>query len=135
MRLLSYETEAGVEAAIQLGEELVPVAAVQAPARTVRGLLGALDVGGLRELESRAGGAGHRLAIGEVKLRAPVPDAQKLICIGLNYRDHAEESGQDIPAAPMWFAKFANSLIGSGQPIVLPAAHPSTSTTRPSSRS
>jgi acylpyruvate hydrolase len=43
--------------------------------------------------------------------------------MGLNYRDHAEETGQEIPAAPMWFAKFANSLTGSGQPIVLPAAH------------
>jgi 2-keto-4-pentenoate hydratase/2-oxohepta-3-ene-1,7-dioic acid hydratase in catechol pathway len=44
--------------------------------------------------------------------------------MGLNYRDHAEETGQEIPAAPMWFAKFANSLIGTGQPIVLPAPHP-----------
>jgi 2-keto-4-pentenoate hydratase/2-oxohepta-3-ene-1,7-dioic acid hydratase in catechol pathway len=43
--------------------------------------------------------------------------------MGLNYRDHAEETGQEIPTAPMWFAKFANSLNGSGQPIVLPAAH------------
>ena len=59
-----------------------------------------------------------------MQLAAPVPDPQKIICIGLNYRDHAEESGQEIPAAPMWFAKFANSLRGSGEPIVLPAAHP-----------
>ena len=56
-------------------------------------------------------------------LHAPITDPQKIICIGLNYRDHAEESGQDIPTAPMWFAKFANSLIGSGQEIVLPGAH------------
>src|ERR1022692_1688626 len=41
----------------------------------------------------------------------------------VNYRDHAEETGQEIPTTPMWFAKFANSLIGSGQEIVLPAAH------------
>jgi 2-keto-4-pentenoate hydratase/2-oxohepta-3-ene-1,7-dioic acid hydratase in catechol pathway len=44
--------------------------------------------------------------------------------MGLNYRDHAEETGQEIPQAPMWFAKFANSLCGSGAVIVLPAAHP-----------
>jgi acylpyruvate hydrolase len=43
--------------------------------------------------------------------------------MGLNYRDHAAETGQEIPDAPMWFAKFANSLTGSGQEIVLPAAH------------
>jgi acylpyruvate hydrolase len=43
--------------------------------------------------------------------------------MGLNYRDHAEEAGQDIPANPLWFAKFANSLAADGDPIVLPAAH------------
>jgi 2-keto-4-pentenoate hydratase/2-oxohepta-3-ene-1,7-dioic acid hydratase in catechol pathway len=52
-----------------------------------------------------------------------VPDPQKIICIGLNYRDHAAETGQEIPAAPMWFAKFANSLCGSGEPVLLPRAH------------
>ena len=59
-----------------------------------------------------------------MRLLAPVPDPEKIICLGLNYRDHAEESGQEIPTAPLWFGKFANSLIGSGQEIVLPAAHP-----------
>ena len=44
--------------------------------------------------------------------------------MGLNYRDHAEESGQEIPQAPMWFAKFQNSLCGSGAPIVLPRRPP-----------
>src|ERR1700692_2923618 len=52
-----------------------------------------------------------------VKLLAPVPDPQKIVCLGLNYRDHAAEAGQEIPAAPMWFAKFGNSLIGSGEPV------------------
>ena len=50
-----------------------------------------------------------------MRLLAPVPDPEKIICLGLNYRDHAAETGQEIPAAPMWFAKFANSLIGSGE--------------------
>jgi acylpyruvate hydrolase len=59
-----------------------------------------------------------------VRLLAPAPDPEKIICMGLNYRDHAAESGQEPPAAPLWFAKFANSLIGSGAEIVLPAAHP-----------
>jgi 2-keto-4-pentenoate hydratase/2-oxohepta-3-ene-1,7-dioic acid hydratase in catechol pathway len=58
-----------------------------------------------------------------VRLLAPVPGPEKVICIGLNYRDHAEETGQEIPQAPMWFAKFANSLVGSGADVVLPAAH------------
>ena len=123
MRLVSFQTEHGPAAAVQLGEDLVPVAALDAPAATVRRLLEALDADGLRELAARAEQASERIALADVTLHAPVPDPQKIICLGLNYRDHAEETGQEIPAAPMWFAKFANSLTGSGQDIVLPAAH------------
>jgi 2-keto-4-pentenoate hydratase/2-oxohepta-3-ene-1,7-dioic acid hydratase in catechol pathway len=50
-----------------------------------------------------------------------VPDPSKIVCLGLNYRDHAEESGLTPPSAPMFFAKFPNSLIGPGEPIVPPA--------------
>jgi acylpyruvate hydrolase len=132
MRLVSYHAEDGPAAgaapapaaAVQLGEDLVPVSALNAPSTTVRGLLEALDAEGLRELQARAEQASERIALADVTLHAPVTDPQKIVCLGLNYRDHAEETGQDIPTAPMWFAKFANSLIGSGQDIVLPAAHP-----------
>jgi acylpyruvate hydrolase len=123
MRLVSFQTEHGPAAAVQLGEDLVPVAALDTPAITVRGLLEALDADGLRELAARAEQASERIALADVTLHAPVTDPQKIICLGLNYCDHAEETGQEIPAAPMWFAKFANSLTGSGQDIVLPAAH------------
>jgi acylpyruvate hydrolase len=124
MRLASIHTDEGPAAAVLLGEDLVPVSALGAPATTVRGLLAALDAEGLRELQGRAERADVRTALADARLHAPITDPQKIVCLGLNYRDHAEETGQDIPAAPMWFAKFANSLIGSGQEIVLPRAHP-----------
>ena len=123
MRLLSYQTAAGPAAAIQVDETLVPAGAVDAPASTVRGLLEALDGEGLRELAARAEDAEERIPLADPTLCAPIPDARKIICMGLNYRDHAKETGQQIPTVPIWFAKFANSLTGSGQPIVLPAAH------------
>jgi acylpyruvate hydrolase len=123
MRLASFQTSDGSAAAVQIGEDLIPVSALDAPSATVRGLLAALDAEGLRELARRAEDAEQRIALAGVTLHAPVTDPQKIVCIGLNYRDHAEETGQEIPTAPMWFAKFANSLTGSGQPIVLPAAH------------
>jgi acylpyruvate hydrolase len=123
VRLLSYQTPSGPAGAIQIGDALVPVSALDAPSASVRGLLAALDSDGLRELAARAQDADERVQLADVTLCAPIPDAQKIICMGLNYRDHAEESGQEIPLAPMWFAKFANSLAGSGQAIVLPAAH------------
>ena len=44
----------------------------------------------------------------------------KIVCVGLNYHDHAEEGGQELPKAPLLFAKWPNTLIGDGEPIVLP---------------
>jgi 2-keto-4-pentenoate hydratase/2-oxohepta-3-ene-1,7-dioic acid hydratase in catechol pathway len=123
VRLLTYDDGSGPQAGIQLEQELVPVAALGAPASSLRGLLHALDADGLAELAARASDAEGRVALADVRLLAPVPDPEKIVCLGLNYRDHAAEAGQEIPAAPMWFAKFANSLIGSGEPIVLPPAH------------
>jgi len=123
LRLVTFEGDVGPQAGVLLAGEIVPVTELDAPARSVRGLLAALDSGGLAELADRAAAADRRIALTEASLWAPVPDPKKIICLGLNYRDHAEETGQEIPSSPMWFAKFANSLIGSGQAIVLPPAH------------
>lgn len=53
---------------------------------------------------------------------APVPRPGKLICIGLNYRDHAAESKMPIPERPIIFSKFSSAVIAPGEPVVLPAA-------------
>ncbi|HUQ94487.1 MAG TPA: fumarylacetoacetate hydrolase family protein [Bryobacteraceae bacterium] len=55
-----------------------------------------------------------------VKLLAPIPRPPKVICVGLNYRDHAEESNMTIPDRPTIFNKFPHTVIGPGEPIVLP---------------
>jgi acylpyruvate hydrolase len=125
MRLVSYTAQNEPAAGVLLDEEIVPLSSLdRPPAASVRGTLEELDAAGLRRLGELAAGASERVSLEEVELGAPVPDPQKIICMGLNYRDHAEETGQEIPQAPMWFAKFANSLCGSGAEIVLPAAHP-----------
>jgi 2-keto-4-pentenoate hydratase/2-oxohepta-3-ene-1,7-dioic acid hydratase in catechol pathway len=59
-------------------------------------------------------------SLGTVKLMAPIPKPRKLICVGLNYRDHAAETGSEIPAVPTIFNKFATAVIGPGDKIVLP---------------
>ena len=51
----------------------------------------------------------------------PIERPQKIVCVGLNYRDHAEEQGVDLPERPLLFAKWPNTLIGPGDAIVLPA--------------
>ncbi len=55
------------------------------------------------------------------RLLAPVPDPQKIICIGLNYRDHAAESGVPAPEEPILFSKYPSALIGHGEMIILPS--------------
>jgi acylpyruvate hydrolase len=60
------------------------------------------------------------LTLNQVSLRAPIPRPGKIICIGLNYRDHAAESGTAVPEYPTVFAKYASCIIGPGDPIVIP---------------
>jgi 2-keto-4-pentenoate hydratase/2-oxohepta-3-ene-1,7-dioic acid hydratase in catechol pathway len=50
----------------------------------------------------------------------PIERPGKIICVGLNYRDHAEEQGAALPEAPLLFAKWQNALIGPDEPIVIP---------------
>ena len=64
----------------------------------------------------------ERFDAATVKLLAPIQRPPKIICIGLNYRDHAAESNLAVPETPTVFAKFPTSVIGSGAPIVLPKA-------------
>lgn len=108
MRLVTYDTGNGAAAGVLLGEEIAPAGP------SVRELLAE---GGEPEP------SGSRIPRASVRVMAPVPDPQKIICLGLNYRDHAAEAGLEIPKSPLWFGKFANSLIGDGEPIVLPPAH------------
>lgn len=63
---------------------------------------------------------GARKALSSVRLLAPIPKLRKLICVGLNYRDHAEETGSEIPDVPTIFNKFATAVIGPGDEVVLP---------------
>jgi 2-keto-4-pentenoate hydratase/2-oxohepta-3-ene-1,7-dioic acid hydratase in catechol pathway len=59
--------------------------------------------------------------LGDIDLASPVPRPGKIICIGLNYRNHAIESGMEIPKSPIIFSKFQTSVVGSEEPIMLPA--------------
>ncbi|MGH2905663.1 MAG: fumarylacetoacetate hydrolase family protein [Solirubrobacterales bacterium] len=125
MRLVTYETAAGPAPGVLVDKVIVDCASLEVPAESVRGLLGALDAEDLSELGKRADAAkASGVPRADVMLHAPVLDPEKIICLGLNYRDHAEEAGLEIPENPRWFAKFANSLVGDGDDVVLPAAHP-----------
>jgi 2-keto-4-pentenoate hydratase/2-oxohepta-3-ene-1,7-dioic acid hydratase in catechol pathway len=63
----------------------------------------------------------HSLPFDEVELLAPIPRPGKVLCLGLNYRDHAAESGAPVPSEPVIFSKASSSVIGPGDAIRLPA--------------
>src|SRR5262249_30149140 len=64
--------------------------------------------------------ATSRLSIEDVKLHAPLANPPRIFAIGLNYRDHAKESGMEIPTTPVVFFKLATAIVGPGDAIVLP---------------
>lgn len=64
--------------------------------------------------------AAAKFPLASVRLRAPLPQPPKILCMGLNYRDHALEAKLEIPKVPVLFAKFNNTVIGTGDHIVLP---------------
>jgi 2-keto-4-pentenoate hydratase/2-oxohepta-3-ene-1,7-dioic acid hydratase in catechol pathway len=75
-------------------------------------------------LAAAAGALAHGLSRGPYvtgRLLCPLPRPGKVLCIGLNYRDHAKESGSPIPDQPVVFSKFAQSVIGPDDIIKLPA--------------
>jgi 2,4-didehydro-3-deoxy-L-rhamnonate hydrolase len=55
-----------------------------------------------------------------LRLLAPVPRPGKIVCVGLNYRDHAAETGKAVPTEPVLFAKFANSVVGDSATVPIP---------------
>src|SRR6266849_3705820 len=73
-------------------------------------------------MEAIKGGRFQALAhpAGSVRLHAPINDPGKFICIGLNYRDHAEESGNPVPKEPPVFPKWNNAILDPGEPILRP---------------
>lgn len=81
----------------------------------------ALGPDGPRRASEATAKAGATIDPARVKLLPPIPDPQKILCIGLNYRDHAAETNSPIPSEPILFAKYPNTLIAHGEPILLPA--------------
>ena len=110
MRWVTVATEAGPRACGVVGGEYVDVNAAdpEMPA-TVRGLLN-LGLERQRKAWNSLGRGEVRHDPAHVRLLAPVPDPRKIICIGLNYRDHAAESGVPAPEEPILFSKYPTSL-------------------------
>jgi 2-keto-4-pentenoate hydratase/2-oxohepta-3-ene-1,7-dioic acid hydratase in catechol pathway len=108
MKLVTYDAGAGPRAGVQTGEGIV-----DAGFATVGKLLRSDALGKLAGLQGDP--------IAGARLLPPVTDPEKIICIGLNYRSHAEEQGAEPPATPTFFAKYRNALAAPDAEVTLPA--------------
>ena len=122
MRLVTYASDRGPRAGVQTEEGVIDAWDLIGGdgGSSVRDLLAS---GRIDELKSAIeAGTGEVLDIGVGGILTPVPDPDKIICIGLNYRAHAEETGADIPKAPTIFGKYRNALVPDGSTVTLPVA-------------
>jgi acylpyruvate hydrolase len=112
MRLVTIRTPDGTHAGRIEGDEVVQFDAPD---------VGALLAAGPDWAERAADAVGTRHPLDEVDLAPVVPRPAKIVCLGLNYQSHIDETHSTPPAHPTYFAKFARALIGARDPIILPA--------------
>ena len=120
MRFVSYLSDTGPRLAGLRDEQLIDLNRTDANLPT--SMVALLRQGPRAMQRARAAiERGTPLRLQEHRLLAPVPDPEKVICIGLNYADHAAESGAEIPSEPVVFNKFPSAIAAHGDPICLPA--------------
>jgi acylpyruvate hydrolase len=118
MRIVTYRSERGPRAGVLVDDTVVDAwEALGGDGSSVRELLTADRLGELNGID-----AGGGVALDDVELLPPVPDPEKIVCIGLNYRAHAAEAGIDPPDSPAIFGKYRNALVATGATVRLPAA-------------
>ena len=120
MKLVTFAQNGAARLGALRGNDVVDLN--QADSRLPSDMLAFLQAGeaALKLAQQAVQQAKQTVPLSSVKLRAPIPCPGKILCIGLNYSDHAAESGQPVPQFPVVFAKYANTVIGHGENIVLP---------------
>ena len=120
MRLVTVRIDGATRAGRVAGDEIV---LLDAP--DVRAVLAA---GPVTSGSVPVGDAGGTVPLEGADLAPVVPAPDKIVCVGLNYRDHAAETNSPLPTAPIYFAKYRRALTGPYDPIRLPPPEVSTST-------
>ena len=136
MKLVRFSTQGQApRLGVLQGDRIADLTASVAATLSRRGVIRAQDIAAaLVPASTRQfleGGVASREAVAGItewvtveraaaRLHAPIADPAKFICIGLNYRDHAEETNNPIPKEPPIFAKWSNAIIDPGEPILRP---------------
>lgn len=123
MRYISFAADRESRLGAVLDGEVIDIGAVVPVApRSMKELIltGAEFEKGLRDRITQSGAP--RIPLSECKLLPPIADASKFVCLGLNYANHAKEGGHALPDYPSMFLRAPSSLIGPGQPMLVPAS-------------
>ena len=121
MRLATVRTPHGLRVVAHAGDSYIDLHATDPGLpRCIKQLLAAGPAVKKAAAEAAASPHAVKYATNAVTLMPPVPNPGKILCVGLNYRDHAIEGGKAIPTEPVLFCKYPNTLIAAGEPIRLP---------------
>src|SRR6202167_4677360 len=110
MRFATIRTDQGTTAARVDGDVLIPLDAVD---------VGAMLAAGVEHARERDGAPA--VPVAEADFAPVVTRPEKVLCVGLNYRSHILETGRELPEYPTLFAKFADTLLGPHDDLVLPS--------------
>ncbi len=120
MRLISYASASGSRIAVVTGDgKYIDLNQTDPALPSSMTEFLALATDGLKRATA-AIKSGRPMDAAAVKILAPVPRPEKIFCIGLNYADHAKETGKEPPPEPVVFCKFVTAVRADGDPIVLP---------------
>ncbi len=121
MRLVSFLQDDQMRIGLIRGNEIIDLSKADPGLPTCMKALLEMGPAGLERVRICAG-ADATLLAGDVRFLPPVRHPEKVVCVGVNYADHAAESGMALPSEPVIFNKFPTTLRGHGDEIVLPAA-------------
>jgi 2-keto-4-pentenoate hydratase/2-oxohepta-3-ene-1,7-dioic acid hydratase in catechol pathway len=120
MKLASFRYAGTDSYGVMDGADVIDVAPISSSVGKT--LKEAISNNRLSEIKEFARTAAKRIPLSDIEFLPVIPDPAKILCIGINYLSHVQETGRDIPKYPMIFTRFADSQTGHQQPIIRPAA-------------
>lgn len=122
MQYVTFQGQGRQRIGAVIGAEVVDInAAIPDSPASMREFVGWAGTAEPELRERIADSRAPRLALSDCKLRPPIGDASKFVCLGLNYASHAREGGHEPPDYPSLFLRAPSSLIGPGDPIIVPS--------------
>ncbi len=120
MRLLSFEDQGEALLGVRVGDAVVDLARAAPDLPGTWPQIFADVLLSRVEAAVAAAPAEARRALADLTLLPPIPQPPKILCVGLNYKAHAAETGHDLPDYPIIFPRWPTSFVGSGAPLVRP---------------